>query len=383
MRRHQSTLSLQEAIGQQKSFTPPYCPNPDCQHHHHGSMGFYVKNGFQKTQKFPYTNQRYRCRTCRNQFSYTYFGHDFRKKTPCLSADIFFFKVNGMTNHSIARRLNIGEPSVRIRLAELKRQAMLKQKVLEKNMRLQEPIVYDGFESFSYSQFDPCYVNTSVGKNSLYTYLATLSPLNRKGRMTEWQKKKNLELRKEFGAYPPNSIRVQTTYSIAKLLKLTRNNQLQLFSDEHKSYQHSVKFDFPGCKILHHTTSSKERRDGHNPLFAINHLHLHYRHFLASHRRETIAFNKHEAGLMDSILLKTVSKNFLEPQMYKRGPKNKVRNKQSPAMAVGITDKILTFDEFFDHKRTIKQVPLDQEEERMYYSIYQFSRRRISRYKGI
>jgi IS1 family transposase len=264
----------------------------------------------------------------------------------------------------------------------MKRQALIKKKNLENGIKISEAVVYDGFETFTYSQFDPCYVNTAIGKKSLYTYEINYSPLNRKGRMTHEQKIKNEKLCARYGRYPSAAIQTQTTYTIKKLIKSCPHQSLQLYTDEHQSYQRSLQKDLLNFKIDHFLTNSRVSRNGKNPLFAVNHLHLWYRHFLSAQKRETIAFNKNEAGLMDTIFLQTICKNYLSPQMYKRTPYNKLRNSQSPAMAIGLTSKILTFEEFFDCRRMASQVDFDVEERQFYYSEYLFQRRKICQFSG-
>ena len=378
---NQTAQILIEFQKQQSLFYPPYCPYSKCKNHKAARSGFFARNGAQYTAKFPYLNQRYICLDCGKQFSYSTFHLDFRKKMPGLCEEIFSCKTNGMSNLSIARKLKISEATVRLRLSLMKRQALIKKKKLETGLKISEAVVYDGFETFTYSQFDPCYVNTAVGKKSLFTYEINFAPLNRKGRMTNEQKIKNEQLCARFGRYPSAAIQTQTTYTLKKLLKQCPGNLL-LYSDEHQSYQRSIRRDLTDHKIEHHLTNSQVSRNGKNPLFAVNHLHLWYRHFLSSQKRETIAFNKNEAGLMDTIFLQTICKNYLSPQMYKRTPYNKLRNQQSPAMSVGLTNKILTFDEFFDSRRMASQVDFDEQERKFYRSEYLFQRRKICQYSG-
>ena len=370
-------------IFQQKKFVPPYCPNPKCSCHLYPSTNFYIKFGSTKTNKLPHFNQRYRCKICLRQFSYNYFFLDFRKKIPGLAPEVLYDKVNGMTNLSIARKHKINEQVIRIRLLDMKRQSILWHKRLTQSMLIKEAVAYDGFETFCYSQFDPCYVNTAVGKDSLFTYKINYSPLNRKGRMTNWQKKKNNILLRQFGMYPKNSIRLKTTQIIRFLYEKSYNRSLNLYTDGHKSYLNSLLHDLPALNISHYMTSSKERRDTSNPLFPINHLHLHFRHFTSSNRRETIAFNKNEKGLMCILLLKTMFKNYMSPQILKKCKHNPSRNYNSPAMGIGITDKILNFNDFFKYRITAKQVELDDDEKIFYFDQWNDSRRKILPYNGI
>ena len=49
------------------------------------------------------------------------------------------------------------------------RWAELEHAKLTENLQIEEPIVYDGLENFSFSQYDPNNINHAVGKCSLPT----------------------------------------------------------------------------------------------------------------------------------------------------------------------------------------------------------------------
>ena len=140
----------------QGQFSPLFCPNPLCKNHFTPKEKFWAKNGWSETQKYPFVNQRYKCRSCQRQFSYNTFSFDFRKKLINLSPEILELSMNAMSNSSIARKLKVGELVVRNRLALLARQAKLFEKEMEPKINIKEAISYDGFETFSGSQFSPC-----------------------------------------------------------------------------------------------------------------------------------------------------------------------------------------------------------------------------------
>jgi transposase-like protein len=297
----------------QLQLIPPYCPNPSCIFHFGSDSPFYVKNGFARTEKAPFVNQRFKCTGCKIQFSHNTFGLDFRKRTPRLSEKILHYSLNGMSNNSISRMLDVSEGLVRDRLKELARQSLLfeKENLPEK---LIEDVAYDGFETFTYSQFSPCYVNTAVGSHSQFIYHNTFSPLNRKGRMTEEQKKKNQELILKHGIYPQNSVFTESCYVLSELSRLGPGRIL--FTDEHKSYLRAVRsFDF---LMDHKTIHSTVRRDPSNPLFPINRLHMLYRHFISSQKRETISFQKNEAALLEKLQLMKIYRNYMNPKFVKK-----------------------------------------------------------------
>lgn len=362
-----------EKSANQLQLIPPYCPNHHCSFHLGTNERFYVKNGFTVTDKPPFRNQRYRCKRCKIQFSANTFAHDFRKRIVGISENILHYSMNGMSNNSIARLIKTCEATVRNRLKYLGHQSLLFEK---KNypQKINENVAYDGFETFTYSQFSPCYVNTAVGSRSMFIYHNTFSPLNRKGRMTDEQKEKNQQLIKKHGLYPQNSVYEETIYVLRNLSR--RSEGKVLFTDEHKSYTRALRsFD---CSLHHETISSRARRDSSNPLFPINRLHNLYRHFFSSQQRETIAFQKHEAALLEKLQLMKIYRNFMNPKFVKKNKFDPHAHEWSPAMYVGVADRILSFDDIFGVRKLKGQVELDEREEMFLSRSYPFSRQKIA-----
>lgn len=334
---------------------------------------FFVKNGFTKTTKSPFINQRFRCKSCKIQFSENTFRLDFRKRTTDLCERILHFSLNGMSNNSIARYLKVSETTIRNRLTTMARQSLIFEKE-HGPQDLKEDVAYDGFETFTHSQFDPCYINTAVGKKSHFIYHNTFSPLNRKGRMTEDQKARNQALIIKYGHYPSNSVYEESCYILRELSKFSEPKTI--WSDEHKSYSRAYR-SF-NCILNMKTISSDARRDPSNPLFPVNHLHMIYRHFLSSQKRETIAFQKNEAGLLEKIQLMKIYRNFMNPKFVKKTTHDPNAHEWSPAMYIGVTEKVLSFEEVFGVRKLVSQVKLDSREENFMNRKYTFSRQKIA-----
>jgi transposase-like protein len=356
----------------QIQLTPPFCPNSRCKFHHGAECTFYAKNGWSKTDKPPTRNQRYVCRGCHTQFSANTFSIDFRKRIAALSEDVLHYSMNGMSNNSIARLLDVAEGTVRNRLKELSRQSLLFEKE-HAPARLCEDVAYDGFETFTHSQYSPCYINTAVGSQSMFIYHNTFSPLNRKGRMTSEQKIKNKNLMDDFGAYPRDSVYEESVYVLKNLDAIGAGKIL--YTDEHKSYLRAVKsFNF---KMEHKTIPSTARRDPSNPLFPINRLHNLYRHFFSSQQRETISFQKHEAALLEKMQLMKIYRNFMNPKFVKKNKFDPHAHEWSPAMYAGVADKILKYRDIFGVRRLRTQIRLDPKETAFMNRSYPFSRQKI------
>lgn len=352
---------------------PSYCPNSHCPFHLGTNKRFYLKNGSTRTDKPPFINQRYICRQCRTQFSDNTFSNDFRKKICRISENILLFSMNGMSNNSISKILKVSEGTIRDRLKYLARQALIYEK-LKMPKTIVENVAYDGFETFVNSQFSPCYINTAVGSRSMFIYHNTYSPLNRKGRMTANQKTKNKELQDKHGLYPQDSVFRESLYVMNNISRLGK--KIILFTEDHKSYIRAFRSMQSHLNI--ETISSKIRRDTRNPLFPINRLHMIYRHLFSSQQRETISFQKHEAALMDKIQLMKIYLNFMRPKFVKKISYDPRAHLWSPAMYVGVADRVLSFDEVFDFRKLKSQVELDQREEDFFSRLYPFSRQKIA-----
>jgi hypothetical protein len=307
------------------------------------------------------------------QFSSNSFRLDFRRRIPDLGEKILHYSMNGMSNNSIARLLNVAEGTIRDRLKLLSRQALFFEKG-NYPATLKENVAYDGFETFTYSQYSPCYINTSVGSRSMFIYHNTLSPLNRKGRMTPIQKIQNLKLIKKFGLYPQSSVFEESLYILSQLSSM--GTGFTVYTDEHKSYLRAIRsLNF---QMEHKTIHSTVRRDPSNPLFPINRLHNLYRHYFSSQKRETIAFQKHEAALMEKVQLMKVYRNYMNPKFVKKNKLDPHAHEWSPAMYVGVAKKILKFEEVFQFRKCQSQMKLDEKEKAFSDRLYPYSRQTIA-----
>jgi hypothetical protein len=390
-------MSEDPAIYRQKCFHPPYCPNKNCRFHlieresrefkegarHKLHFRFYREKGWMRKVSYPYFVKRYRCIECKVSFCFNSFKLDYREKRWGLNSKIYRYELMGASNREIARQLNCSEHLVRGRLKKLAQWALIKQSErLEKFDGIVEPIAMDGLEAFAKSQYDPNNINQAIGRESLFIYDFNFCPLNRKGRMSERQKR--IRNMKEItqGRYAPRAIRTSCKELFTRLYEMRRdlNAPLILLTDQHYQYRRAVTRDLAKLNIIHKTISSKRPRNYNNLIFPVNHSDLLIRHHIAAFKRETIAFSKTHERMIHKFILFMVHKNFMRPQFVKPHTRNTKANIESPAMALGLTDKILDFHEFFDIKRTLKQVPLNREWEHFYYErpTYEREKRKIA-----
>jgi transposase-like protein len=373
---YKSYRSIKRQLHHQEVATPPYCPKPGCDFHTKQG-GDFRRHGLTSTKRFPYSALRFRCRSCKRTFTGSFFTLEYRQKIWGQNKEIFTLNRMGVSKREIARELKHSEHFVRSRLIKMARWAILKHAKLSGEIIIKEPIVYDGLENFSFSQYDPNNLNHAVGKKSLFTYDFNLCPINRKGRMSPFQQGKKLRLEKTFGSYPKNAIRTSSTKIFTRLHQRAEL-PFVLYSDKHFQYKRSLALDLAKLEVTHITVSSKVCRNFHNPLFAVNNIDMQARHNLAAFKRETIAFAKNPIAMLESFVLYMAHRNYMRPKFWGTHRSDPLCSKRSPAMELGITEKILNFNEFFKERICITQVKLHQDWQNLYNRADPLSRQTIT-----
>ena len=193
-----------------------------------------------------------------------------------------------------------------------------------------------------------------VGADSHLLHAFTDSELRRKGRMTDYQKRRRERLEASVGRPDPKSIRRE----FAELLRLLPGDgPIQLRTDEHPAYPQALKdLDRP---VSHQTTSSKRPRSSRNPLFPVNLVDLLIRHSCANHERETIAFSKRRQGAAERLAILQVWRNFLEHFSERR-------RGRTPAQRLGLLDRRLSLQEVLEDRLFPARVVLPERSMRYY-----------------
>lgn len=277
-----------------------------------------------------------------------------KKADPALNAKIFNLCIEGLSNRRIARVHAISEHCVRLRLLKMSKQALFFQSQKTRNLKITEPICFDGLENFAGSQYDVNNIQQALGRDSLFLYDFNLATMNRKGRMSEWQKNRLKEIEYDFGRYNPRSIRTATKVILKRLyFKWGLPCKFALLSDEHFQYRRAITKDLRHLKIDHHTISAKACRNFQNILFPVNHMDLLIRKEMGAFSRETISFSKTHAAMCLKFALYVVAKNYMRPQFTKAHVRRPEAHTKSPAQHAGICSNILKFEDIF-HRRPLE-----------------------------
>jgi len=294
-----------------------FCPNPHCtysrQFHYHSR--WYTKEGCHSTKAFG-TVQRYRCKYCGKTFSDQTFSLNYYLKKKTDFAHLLDQFISSNSDCFIARQNRLSFESVRIRRDRLARNALFLQTAVLEGVKIAEPLAADGFESYTVSKYYPVNINILMGATSRFLYYFTESHSRRKGAVSERQKRRmGYEYRgKDFSRC---TTALQFEALMGYLLGSCAEGRAVLHTDEHPAYRPALKrlsgrAGFPS--LVHLRTSSREPRDGNNPLASVNYMDMLFRKDLPNHRRRTVCHARNDRNMLARVALYMVTHNFFKPR---------------------------------------------------------------------
>ena len=302
------------------------------------------------------TIARFRCSLCRRTFSRQTFQTTYWLRRPGLLRKVCEGLLSGSGLRQISRFAGGSPSTIANHAARLGRHALLFLEAHRPRGEPGEPITVDGFESFAYSQFYPLHLNLAVGTRSHFVYGLTESELRRKGRMTVAQKRQRAVEEAEVGRPDPRAIE----RGMGELLALVvpAGARAHVHSDDHRAYPRALR-RLRDRAFEHTVTPSKVARTPSNPLFPVNRQDEMLRHSGANHRRETIAFSKLRAAVIERAALHMVWMSFVKSFSEKR-------QGATPAQHLGLTDHKLTIEELLGKRQFPSRVRLPEVWQRYY-----------------
>ena len=356
-------------VEHRSGFQPPFCPWRDCREHRRTAPGYrFKRHGFYSTaqrRRIP----RFRCRTCLRTYSRQTFSVSYYCKRPGLLRHVAAGLVAGSAIRQLARSLDCSPNTVARISARLGRHALLLQARALGSLtgRVLEPIVFDHFETFEFTQDWPFGVGTAVGARSWFVYGLDPAPHRRSGRrsVAQLERLRSRPKRATRGRYLGSTRRVLDT-----LLPLQRSDRpLVVRCDGHNDYRRALaghprrssirlrSYPNPkrGPKGSARTEQAVERD---RAMFPVDLLHMLLRHSLAAHRRETIAFARRLNAAMERLFLTAVWRNFVK-RRSERQPRAR-----TPAEHLGLAEerwswkRVLARRLFFDRSELPEPWPM-------------------------
>ena len=317
-------------------FVPPHCPWQACRTHAHPSTVFrFERHGVFIRKSDRRIVPRFRCLVCRRTLSQQTFSFSYYRKRPELDVPVAAGLLAGSAHRQLARSLRCAPSTVTRLAARLGRHALLLlAHGLGQLKEINEPIVYDDFETFYLSQDLPCGLGTAVGQRSWFVYGLERAPHRRSGRPRAARKRRPLHPSPQP---QPGSYRRAFTRMLDLLLeKHPGRRPLVLVTDDHPAYRSGLKGHPERKRIAHRSYANPKKRLSQQilrrdqELFAVDLLHSLMRHSLADHGRETIAFGRRLNALLERGFLAAVWRNWI------KGRSERKRDPTTPAMCLGL-----------------------------------------------
>lgn len=354
-------------------FKPPHCPQPGCAFHtYRGDPDGWPweAHGLRRIGRAPGVVRQLRCGACGRWFRSSVFGPDYWKKRPGLTARVYAQLLNGSGLRQTGRALRVSLATVRRHARLLARQCLLAQEELRLELggQLTEEVNHDGLRTFAGSQYEPLELQLPVGRESGFVYDLNAVPLRRSGRMTAAQRARREERDERLGVPEPRARRRMTEALLRRLLELLPERRvLGLLTDEEPDYARALRdLGEERGRIRHATVSSKARRDARNPLWRVNVLHEYARHACRGLVRETIAFPKTAAGLLDRTWIFLVGQNVTKGESEKTAE----RSGRTPAMKLGLRRRRESGRTLLARRRFPERVGLPEALREMYEGTY-------------
>jgi len=226
---------------------PEFCPNPTCRYYRRSaaaSQRWYIKFGTFFTQCRG-SIQRFRCincgKTCSTQtFSLHYWTHGTNNMIWLMQ---LLYSSSGM--RQIGRFAGVSYRVIQNRVRRLARNSLAVSDWLYQLLALDEDLAMDGFESFTRSQYHPNNITVVVGARSQHLYSLIYSPLRRKGRMRDEQKRVR-ELIDSVYRAPQQAVRDDCAAMLTDLSPsigeaIERAGSVRLATDRHPAYVQALK----------------------------------------------------------------------------------------------------------------------------------------------
>jgi hypothetical protein len=207
--------------------------------------------------------------------------------------------------------------------------------------QVDEPFVFDHFETFELTQDYPFGIGTAVGAESWFVYGLDPAPHGRSGRRSAAQERRlrSRPRRRTHGRYVGSTRRIFDT-----LLDLGSTDGVRIRADGHPDYQRAIRSDrrYRGIRLERHpnplrgpkgSPRSPRAVDRDRAMFPVDLLHKILRHSLAHHRRETIAFTRRLNAAMERMFVTAVWRNLVKKRS------ERTRDGTTPAMRIGLTDR--------------------------------------------
>ena len=312
------------------SFVPPACPHSGCPASRPGSAFEYRCAGSYRRRCDGRSVARFRCGTCHLTFSVQSFRLDYGLRRPELDRPIFLGFVSKVSHRQAARTLGTTRPTVRRRLLRYGAHAKELHELLFEGKRVQGSFSLDEAETFERDRrLEPVTLPVLIERGSRFLLHVETAALPARKTTSP-----ALEKRKHELALARGPRRNGSNAAVERCFEVLRDHtgperRVDVVTDLKSTYPNLLKKVFEKRKLAHLTTSSKEKRNVKNPLFAINHTLAMLRDGVSRLVRRTWCHAKLRERLQLHVWIYVAWRNYV------RGVSNR-RKHVTPAMELGV-----------------------------------------------
>ncbi|MBT8442172.1 MAG: hypothetical protein KJO76_07295 [Gammaproteobacteria bacterium] len=224
-----------------------------------------------------------------------------------------------------------------------------------------EPFVFDHFETFVFSQEDRLGIGTPVGMESWFVYGFDPAPHRLAGRRSARRRRRKRPLPKVV----PRAF-IRSTRRVLQILNRLAPAGFQLNSDDKPDYRTATAADSRIDHRIHPNPlrgpagdrAAAVERD--RAMFSVDLLHKLLRHSQAHHGRETIAFGRRANAILERMALMAVWRNFVKRVSERRS------DPITPAMKLGLTERCWSWGDVLSRRRFPGRIELPEGWDRIY-----------------
>ena len=333
-------------------FVPPFCPIPGCEAGSDPKPDFYWRFGSYQPKCRPHPVPRFKCRFCLRTFSRQTFRADYWQKKPWLTASIWGRMVSHVSLRQIARTVGVARRTVEHRLVRFGDHAARAHAHALLRLVPAGEFQFDELETYEQNRIlKPVTVGVLTHRDSWFVLAQHVGSLRARAGASARSKAAREAHEKVHGRRPNESAKVVKA-CFSALRPGVGKGELTLVTDLKRTYPVILRQELGEGAVRHVAVSSKLKRDVRNPLFGANHMNAMLRYGLSRLERDTFCGTKVKENLALHLAIHRLWWNL--------GRKKTNRSKDSPAMALGLYRRRLTYEDLFSWRQVFgpNSIPL-------------------------
>jgi transposase-like protein len=314
-------------------FVPPRCPNVECEHHRAPEGRFFIRKGSFTVRCRVDRVPRFRCRSCRINFSRQTFRRDYRDRRPDLNELLFLMLCSGSGLRQAGRVMRVDAHSVQRKMRKMASTLGALHANLCPRLPAGRTFVFDEEETYEAASIRPLTMPVLIEKQTWFVVATAVGSIRRLAPVGTNRRRRQQYDELAHGKRPDQS-RECTRRVLEQLARLQPDGLVTLRSDDKAMYGALARAIF-GTRAWHETTPGTRLRDKYNPLFPINVTLAMTRDSCGRLRRKSWLVSKKAECLQDHLQLFTIYRNYVRRRF------NYDKETETPAKLLGLVPRNL------------------------------------------